>query len=287
VAVPESVASALASAVLPVKPQANQSFTNGTGIVLQGCPAGIFTMGSPDSEKERRANEDQHKVTVTGFWLGKFEVTQAEWTAVMGRNPASRKGPGKPVEMVNWDDATEFCRRLTDRERARGTLPPGWGYTLPTDAQWEYACRAGTTTAWSFGDDPGKLCENGNYNDITGNFPDNDTEHDDKEEYTAVVGRFKANPWGFHDMHGNVWEWCADWYEQNLGTDAVTDPTGPPSGSFRVNRGGSFNNPASICRSAFRVRITPSNRSNDLGFRVAAVLIPSSPGGKSANGGTE
>ena len=207
----------------------------------------------------------------------------------MGRNPSSYKDPSKPVEQINWLEAMDFCRRLTDRERARGTLPPGWIYTLPTDAQWEYACRstATTTTAWSFGDDPAKLWEYGNYNDLTGNFNGNDTEHDDKHQYTAPVGKFKANSWGFHDMHGNVWEWCSDWYEQNLGTDAVTDPQGPPSGSYRVLRGGSFNYPASNCRSAYRDRNSASYRRNYLGFRVAAVSIPSSPGGKSANGGSD
>ncbi len=283
-AVPGPVRAALASAVLPVHPKANQSFTNGTGIILQGCPAGTFVMGSPDSETDRRANEDQHQVTLTGFWLGKNEVTQAQWTAVMGRNPSSYKDPAKPVEQINWLEAMEFCRRLTDRERARGTLPPGWMYTLPTDAQWEYACRAGTSTAWSFGDDPGKLFEFGNYNDLTGNFVGNDTEHDDKHQYTAPAGQFQANAWGLHDMHGNVWEWCADWYEQNLGTDAVTDPTGPPSGADRVFRGGGFNYSASMCRSAYRNGSTPSRRDSTLGFRVAAVSIPSSPEGKSANG---
>jgi formylglycine-generating enzyme required for sulfatase activity len=181
----------------------------------------------------------------------------------------------------------EFCRRLTDRERARGTLPPGWIYTLPTDAQWEYACRAGTTTDWSFGDDAAKLCEYGNYNDLTGNFVGNDTEHDDKHEYTAPAGKFKANPWGFHDMHGNVWEWCADWYEQNLGTDAVVDPPGPPSGSVRVGRGGGFYDPASFCRSAYRGRNSPSYRLDNLGFRVAAVPSPLHPDEKKANGATE
>jgi len=226
VALPPEVAEGLSVAVLPLKPKAKDTFLNGKGGAMIWCPPGSFVMGSPETEKDRQVDEDVHEVTLSGFWLGKFEVTQAEWLAVMGRNPASRKDPANPVEMVNWEEATEFCKRLTDLERARGTLPPGWIYTLPTEAQWEYACRAETKTAWSFGDDPAQLFKNGNYNDITGNFVGNDTEHDDKHQYTAPVGKFAANPWGFHDMHGNVWEWCADWYD-GYPAGPVTDPTGP------------------------------------------------------------
>ncbi len=242
-------------------------------------------MGSPETEKERYSFETQHKVILTqGFWLGQYEVTQAEWTAVMGSNPSSylSSGPQAPVENISWLEAVGFCKRLTDRERARGTLPPGWEYALPTEAQWEYACRAGTTTAYSFGDEQALLHRHGNYNDISGNFIGRNTQHDDGFKYTASVGSYrekesKPNAWGFYDMHGNVQEWSADALDPNAadyGADAATDPLGT-QGAHRVFRGGGLHDSARGCRLAGRNGSVPTGRNSGLGLRPS--VVPSRP----------
>ena len=217
---------------------------------------GSFTMGSPGSEEGRYDNESpQTRVTFTkGYWLGKTEVTQGQWEALMGSNPSNLKGADLPVEQVSWTEAMEFCRKLTERERAAGRLPEGYAYTLPTEAQWEYACRAGTT-----GNYAGDLNSMGWYTHNSGNM----THH---------VGQKQANAWGLFDMHGNVWEWCLDWYSIYPG-GSVTDPIGPSSGTNRVNRGGSWSYTALSCRSATRSWYAPGTRLNTLGFRLA--LAPS------------
>ncbi|HEY3967842.1 MAG TPA: formylglycine-generating enzyme family protein, partial [Planctomycetaceae bacterium] len=174
---------------------------------LVWCPPGEFVMGTPKSEKQRREGEDQVGVTLTtGFWLGKYEVTQSEWKQVMQTEPfkgraLAKEGADYPATLVSWDDATEFCRKLTVRERQAGRLPDAWEYTLPTEAQWEYACRARSVTRFSFGDDASKL---GEYEWFFKN------TFDAGENYPHQVGQKKPNPWGLHDMHGNVWEWCRD-----------------------------------------------------------------------------
>ena len=235
---------------------------------------GTFTMGSPSDESGRGNEEVQHSVSLTkGFWLGKYEVTQSQWTAIMGENPSANQSGGNsaPVENVSWNQAVEFCHRLTEREKSAGRLPAGYEYSLPTEAQWEYACRAGTTTAFSFGNDENVLFRNGNYCDKTNTseFPWQDKEHSDGFDRTAPVGRFKPNPWGFYDMHGNVWEWCWDWMG-DYPTGAVTNPTGPASGTEHVLRGGGWGDNAASTRSARRYnfgdpdKIYPAN-----GFRVA------------------
>lgn len=212
---------------------------------------GTFTMGSPTTEAGR-AHETQHKVTLTnGFYLGKYEVTQSQYKAVMNHNPSKFKSENRPVETISWDDAIEFCDKLTEIQRKAGRLPEGMVYSLPTEAQWEYACRAGTTTAYSWGDSI--TTSNANYNSQRGQ--------------TRDVGNYAANPWGFFDMHGNVWEWTADWYAA-YSSGAQTDPEGPAAGSSRVLRGGSWVNPAPLLRSAFRNLFTPSYRNNYIGFRV-------------------
>lgn len=277
-------------------PDKGRPFTNTTGMNLRWCPPTGpegFLMGSPDgsvegtkAEEGRYSYETQHKVNLThGFWLSQFELTQEEWIDIMGSNPATYKESGlmAPVENVSWREALEFCRRLTDRERARGALPPGWEYSLPSEAQWEYACRAGTTTAYSFGNDRALLHLHGNYNDINTNFSDKDTEHDDRFPYTAPVGSYrdketKPNAWGFFDMHGNVFEWCADALVPNdadYGPDAASDPLGT-QGSHRVSRGGGWGFSPRSCRSAYRSAIPPSSRNSNLGFRPA--VVPSSQG---------
>ena len=168
----------------------------------------------------------------------------------MGSNPSHFKGGQLPVENVSWGDAMEFCRKLTERERQAGRLPTGTIYTLPTEAQWEYACRAGTT-----GDYAGKVDAMAWYAKNSG-------------AATHAVGTKQANAWGLHDMHGNVWEWCEDWYADKLPGGSVSDFKGAASGSLRVNRGGSWWNDAANCRSAFRIRFSPGNRYDDLGFRL-------------------
>jgi formylglycine-generating enzyme required for sulfatase activity len=158
------------------------------------CPAGTITMGSPDSEADRVENERQFEVTLTrGFWMGKYEVTQVQYEQVMGTRPSHLYGDQLPVDQVSWDDAAEFCRKLTEMERNAGRLSRGWEYRLPTEAQWEYACRAGTTTAYCFGEDQEQL---GDY----AWYIENSSKHPHE------VGGKKSQAWGLHDMHGNIWE---------------------------------------------------------------------------------
>ena len=224
------------------------------------CKPGTFTMGSPKSEEDRElfgTDETQHTVTLTkGFWLGKHEVTQTQWQSIMKSNPSEYKGANHPVEKVSWKDATAFCYMLTERERNAGRLPVGWAFALPTEAQWEYACRAGTKTAYSFGAAITEKQVN-----IKRNIGK-----------STSVGSYPANAWGFHDMHGNVWEWCHDWYGKDP-TGSVTDPMGPASGSLRVKRGGSWRSRGHFLRSARRSHDTPGLRRYYLGFRVALRFI--------------
>jgi formylglycine-generating enzyme required for sulfatase activity len=219
---------------------------------------GTFTMGSPASEGGRSDDESpQTQVTLTkGYWLGKTEVTQAQWEALMGSNPSHFKGTDQPVETVSWNDAMEFCRKLTERERSAGRLPEGYEYTLPTEAQWEYACRAGTPG--QYGGD-GSLDDMGWYRRNSGNT-------------THSVGKKQANAWGLYDMHGNVWEWCLDCYGTYPG-GAARDPTGPTSGVSRVLRGGCWDRDAVSCRAAGRDWFDSGISDEDLGFRLA--LAPS------------
>ncbi len=270
----------LTAARAAVTASEGESFTSSDGIAMVWCPATGpegFPMGSPPGEAGRISDrETLHDVVLgSGFWIGKYELTQGEWEAVMGSNPSNFASAGAtfPVENLSWLDAVGFCRRLTDRERTRGTLPPGWEYALPSEAQWEYACRAGTTSAWSFGDDPAELHKYGNYNERSGGFPGADKEHDDGHKHTAPVGSYAANPWGLHDMHGNVWEWCQDSLDPAnaaYGSGKVSHPLGT-RGPNRVIRGGSMNNAAGSCRSADRLAIQPPDRGNALGFRPAVV----------------
>ena len=230
------------------------SVTNSIGMELIGISAGTFRMG------------DGAGVAVTltkPFGLGKYEVTQGEWMQVMTSQKWSGKANVKvgeefPATYVSWEDATEFCKKLTDLERKAGKLKVNEEYRLPTEAEWEYACRGGTTTAFSFGDDESKL---GDYAWFKGNTVDAG------EGYAHSVGMKKPNPWGLHDMHGNVWEWCSDWEDSTL--QGGTDPVGPNGGSYRVGRGGSWGGIPGGCRSADRDLAGPSNRGSNLGFRVA------------------
>jgi len=220
-------------------------------IVVRWIPAGRFTMGSPSSEEGRFSDESQHEVVLSrGFFMAETECTQGQWEAVIGSNPSHFKGKARPVEQVNWEEAVEFCRKLTAKQRQEGVLPEGWEWRLPTESEWEYAARAGTTGA-RHGELDAIAWHGGNFGSKT----------------HGVKGK-QANSWGLHDMIGNVWEWCGDWYG-DYPNGSVTDPTGPGSGSLRVYRGGSWNFVARHARSADRSRSDPGNRNNNLGFRPA------------------
>ena len=228
--------------------------TNSIGMELIEIPVGKFTMG------------DGAGVAVTltkPFGLGKTEVTQGQWKSVMGSEPWNGqtntiKGENVSATHVNYDDTADFCERLTDLEHKAGKLKANEEYRLPTEAEWEYACRAGTATAYSFGDDESKL---GEYAWFDGN------AFKVREEYAHDVGLKMPNPWGLYDMHGNVFEWCSDWYGEAL--SGGVDPAGPNGGSSRVFRGGGWRRFPGLGRSAARSINVPSYRSYSLGFRVA------------------
>ena len=225
---------------------------------------GTFMMGSPPTEEGRADDETQHEVTLTkGFYLGKYEVTQAQYKAVTGLNPSKYKGENRPAENVRWGEALSFCSKLTTRERSAGRLPINWSYALPTEAQWEYACRAGTSTVFSFGNtlSPKDVC----FSDVQ---PYGGGSSGRRTGQTAAVDKFSPNQWGFHDMHGNVWEWVADSYRP-FTKEATLDPTGAPPSPMRVRRGGAFNGPAATLRSANRKSQKASNKIFSLGFRLA------------------
>ena len=231
--------------------------TNSIGMKLKLIPAGKFHMGSPDSDSNADDDEKpQHLVKITKpFYLSVYEVTQQQYEKVMGVRPWQgkanvRDGPDYAATYVTWNDAVEFCRKLSEQE--------GVEYHLPTEAQWEYACRAGTTTAYSFGDDVSKLAQHAWYEK---------NAWDVGEQYAHRVGQKLPNPWGLYDMHGNVWEWCQDWYAPYGSEKAVSDPLGPAHGIPRVLRGGSFRYSAQNLRSADRYRQRPDHRPFGTGFR--------------------
>ncbi len=249
------------------------------GIDLIWCPPGHFRMGSPRDEPERRPDEDQVEVTLTkGFWMGKYEVTQGQWKRVVGKLPgeftaAGGEGYDLPVYNINYAEAEGFCRKLTEMTRASGDLPGEWEFRLPTEAQWEYACRAGTTTATSFGD---KLSSK------QANFqgkPYNGAEAGPSLKRATKVGSYQANAWGLHDMHGNVVEWCRDWYHAKFpgGKDpdlSSVRGTMNRDGTFsRSRRGSAWSDDGWASRSAFRQRFEPERRADHIGFRVAAVQL--------------
>jgi formylglycine-generating enzyme required for sulfatase activity len=247
------------------------------GIKLCWCPPGKFTMGSPADETERRPDESQVEVTLTrGFWMGKYEVTQGQWKRVAGKLPGELTAEGGdgddfPLGNVNYPEAEAFCLKLTERGRQSGDLPKGWEFRLPTEAQWEYACRAGTKTATAFGDQLGRKQAN------FGGKPYNGGEDGPPLNRAAKVGSYSANAWGLHDMHGNVYEWCRDWYHQTMPGGADPDLSSARGarnrdGTFsRVRRGGAWCDDGQPCRSARRLRYEEERRSDHIGFRVAAV----------------
>jgi formylglycine-generating enzyme required for sulfatase activity len=247
------------------------------GVKLCWCPPGHFVMGSPPDEPERRPDEDQVEVTLTrGFWMGKYEVTQGEWKRIVGKFPgpftaAGGEGDDLPVYNVNYAEAGDFCRRLTEQARPSGQLPVNWEFRLPTEAQWEYACRAGTTTATAFGN---KLSsKQANF----GGKPYNGAEPGPSLQHATRVGSYPPNRWGIHDMHGNVVEWCRDWYHVKLPGGKDPDLSAREGTRNRDNtvsrsrRGSAWCDPGWPSRSAFRQRFEPERRSDHIGFRVVAV----------------
>jgi formylglycine-generating enzyme required for sulfatase activity len=226
-------------------------------------PPGTFLMGSPPGEEGREpyqgADETQHRVTLTrGFFLGVHPVTQAQWKEVMGNNPSHFKEKTLPVEQVSWDDCREFCRQLSERDGKR--------YRLPTEAEWEYACRAGTTTPFHFGETIST--DQANYH---GNYTYGSGKKGQYRQKTTPVGTFPANGWGLFDMHGNVWEWWEDWYG-SYHESCITDPKSPDNGTARVLRGGSWGSLPGWCRSAFRNHDEPGFRISYAGCRVVLCL---------------
>jgi formylglycine-generating enzyme required for sulfatase activity len=233
---------------------------NTVTLKLALIPKGTFLMGSPATEKDpehgHADNEVQHAVTISkSFYMGVTEVTQKQYETVMGKNPSTFKGPNNPVDPVTWDEAVEFCRKLA--------ATTGKTIRLPTEAEWEYACRAGSKTRFSFGDADANL---GAYAWYTANSADRTTG----VKSTHPAGLKKPNAWGLYDMHGNVWEWCSDWYAADYGPESQTDPAGPAKGAIRVLRGGSWNYCSWGCRLAGRGRIGPDGKYdvNGGGFRV-------------------
>ena len=234
------------------------------GLRFVWLPAGQFFMGSPATEVDRRSDEDpQTHVTLSrGFYLGRYEVTQGEYLSVIGSNPSYFTGDtNRPVDQVIWSEATNYCAQLSAQERLAGRLPAGWAYRLPTEAEWEYASRCGSTNRFSYGDDLG-YTQLGNYAWYTAS----------SDSASHTVGGKLPNRWGLYDMSGNVWEWCSDWFGTYPG-GSVTDPQGSVLGSGgRVARGCGWDGDAYYCRSAQRGSYVPEFRISTFGFRV--VLAP-------------
>jgi sulfatase modifying factor 1 len=240
---------------------------NGVKQIMRWIPAGSFMMGSPKAELERGDDETQHPVTLTeGYWLADTACTQSLWQAVMDDNPSDFKGDELPVEQVSYDDCQTFIKK------ANALLDGQLILNLPTEAQWEYACRAGTTTAFSFGNSLSP--DQANYN---GSNPYAKGDKGEYRETTVEVTAFKPNPWGLFNLHGNVWEWCNDFYG-DYSSDEATNPTGPANGSWRVLRGGCWDFSGRRLRSADRGHGRPGSRNRDIGFRLSSGL----PGGEPA-----
>jgi len=260
---------------------------------------GTFVMGSPTNEANRGAKETQHTVTLTsGFYMGKYEVTQGEYLAVIGNNPSFfntnhyyKLDLNRPVEQVNWIDATNYCYILTKQERIAGRIKTNWVFRLPTEAEWEYACRAGTTTAFSFGNivrvTDATFWHSYIYDTTNGNVYVQSPMSLPYQSRTTTVGSYKANPWGLYDMHGNLWEWCQD-YWSNYTIGLVIDPSGASSGTHRILRGGHWSDKGGAIGSARRGAYRPEGTMYGFGFRIvlspvirewnkAITIVPSQP----------
>jgi formylglycine-generating enzyme required for sulfatase activity len=225
--------------------------------VFRWIPPGRFMMGSPPEEAERLDNQAQHQVVLTeGFWLADTVCTQALWEAVMGENPSEFRGPDRPLEQISWDNAVTFMTRLSERVS-------GLDLRLPSEAEWEYACRAGMATPFWFGDTISTDQVN-----FDGNYPYAGGGKGESRGETVEVKALPCNGWGLYQMHGNVWEWCNDWYGE-YPEEAVTDPQGPETGVWRVLRGGGWDSSGRDARSARRIDGTPVMRGYGTGFRLA------------------
>ncbi|MFO1022259.1 MAG: formylglycine-generating enzyme family protein [Planctomycetales bacterium] len=242
---------------------------NGLKLTLVWCPPGRFKMGSPLHEPGKHPDEGQVEVNLTrGFWLGKTEVTQGQWTAMMKTSPWEGEayvedGDDYPATFVDWTQCHEFCKKFTEQERKAGRLPLTWRYDLPTEAQWEYACRAGTSTRFSFGDNQEDLYEYAWYGGLT---QDGNARF---EKYAHKVGLKKPNNFGLHDMHGNVYEWCRGWYGRKyVGGD---DPPGERKGTLYPSRGGAWDRQGPYCRSADRECNAPDDLGSVQGFRISCI----------------
>lgn len=219
--------------------------------LMVSIPSGSFQMGGNEYSSEKPV----HRVTLSAFKMSKYEVTQQQWRAVMGKNPSYFKNCDNcPVEQVSWNDVQEFIKKLNQQT--------GKNYRLPTEAEWEYACRAGTTTPFNTGNN--LTTNQANYN---GNYPYLSNAKGAYRKKTIAVGSFAPNDWGLYDMHGNVWEWCQDWYGK-YSNNTQTNPTGASSGTYRVLRGGSWTFNAVYCRSAYRTYTSPTSGSDGIGFRL-------------------
>lgn len=240
-------------------PKHGDRYRNALGMKFIFVGPGNFMMGSPKNEPGRSSNEIQHLVKLSkGFWLQTTEVTQTQWVMVMGNNPSHFKGIDLPVESVSWKDIQQFIKKLNQKQSRKITV------RLPTEAEWEYAARAGTSTAFAFG-----KCLTTQQANYIGKSPLAGCEKSKYLKKTALAGILAANPWGFYDMHGNVHEWCQDWLSAYSQKEA-TDPTGPKKGRYKIIRGGSWRQGAAACRCAARNRYAPARRSSSLGFRLAA-----------------
>jgi formylglycine-generating enzyme required for sulfatase activity len=247
-------------------------------------PPGTFVMGSPTNEALRNpTNETQHTVTLTrGFFMGKYLVSQGEFVALMNTNISYFKPPrcpldtNLPIEQITWYGATNYCWALTVQAQLAGTLPTNWVYRLPTESEWEYACRAGAPTALHYGNAlHGGMANFSDYHEYDAALGDIFILHPPVPYLgqTARVGSYLPNAWGLYDMHGNLWEWCQDWFGA-YPVGAVTDPQGAASGSFRVQRGGSWQSYGTYCRSAFRQWNDPNYSHPTLGFRMVLAQLP-------------
>jgi formylglycine-generating enzyme required for sulfatase activity len=232
---------------------------NSIGMTFVYIKPGTFMMGSPSNEPGRDNGETQHQVTLTrGFYMQTTEVTQGQWRTVMGNNPSAFNNCGNecPVELVSWNEAQEFIRRLNQKEGVSS-------YRLPTEAEWEYAARAGTVTPFNTGN-----CLSADQANYNGDYPLSGCSNGEYRKKTVRTGSFSPNAWGLYDMHGNVFEWCQDWYG-DYPLVSVTDPPGSSTRGFRVFRGGGWRDDAGPCRSAYRSRSTPDVGNVRLGFRLS------------------
>jgi formylglycine-generating enzyme required for sulfatase activity len=246
--------------------QQRESITNTLDMTFNNIPAGTFTMGSPEGEEGRRNDETQHKVTISKpFYMQTTEVTQGQWTEVMGPEPWKdveyskwiKEGANYPATYVSWNAAVAYCKKLSEKE--------GKTYRLPTEAEWEYACRAGTETRWSFGDDEKVLGDYAWYKENAADIV--------SEWYARQVELKKPNAFGLYDMHGNIVEWCHDYFEEDYYKQSPeTDPTGPATGDMRVLRGGSCSDDSRGSRSAFRLWGVADRRYGSFGFRLVREL---------------